>query len=242
MALRATLDSDLPRQRLGTHRGGRGRIGPLSAGRRAIARMSIHLGDLPTWLAALGTVGALAAALWQISNERRRRLTQELRDRSERHQAQARLIAAWIGEIEHPAGNPETDSGRTAIELLNSSAEPIYAVVASLVYIQGAAPHSTEAWFESRKSAPQDSQLSPPTVLLSILPPGRWRIWISGSSWGILSGRVGAEVAFTDRAGAHWIRRAKGNLEELPIPPFDHFEKSGMYGPPYDYQMPIPVE
>jgi hypothetical protein len=205
-------------------------------------RVSIHLGDLPTWLAAIGTIGALAAALYQISNERKRRLTQEMHDRTERHQAQARLIAAWIGEIEHHSGDSGTDRGRTAIQLLNGSKEPIYAVLASLIYIQGAAPKSTEAWFEMRKQAPPDQQVSPPVAILSILPPGRWKIWIDGSSWGILSGRIGAEIAFTDRAGAHWIRRAKGNLEELATPPFKHFENFGMYGPPYDYQIPVPIE
>lgn len=35
-----------------------------------VATTQIQLGDLPTWLAALGTVGALGAVLWQISTER----------------------------------------------------------------------------------------------------------------------------------------------------------------------------
>jgi hypothetical protein len=32
--------------------------------------MALELGDVPTWLAAVGTVGALAAAFWQIGTER----------------------------------------------------------------------------------------------------------------------------------------------------------------------------
>jgi hypothetical protein len=203
--------------------------------------MSIQVGDIPTWVAAIGTIGALGAALWQISNERTRRIAQEAQDRSERHQSQARLVAAWIGEIDYGLGIPGDDDGRTAIELLNGSAEPIYSLVTGLVYIQGAAPNSMEAWFELKKQSEPDTQTSPPILLLSILPPGRWRIWIPGSEWGILSGRIGAEVAFTDRAGAHWVRRGTGKLEELSTPPFKHFEAHGMQGPPYDYRIPDPV-
>jgi hypothetical protein len=46
-----------------------------------------------------------------------------------------------------------------------------------------------------------------------------------------MGGRFGAEVAFTDRAGSHWIRRATGKLEELPKEPLEYFEPSGLYGP-----------
>ena len=60
----------------------------------------IHLGDLPTWLAGLGTVGTLGAALWQIGSERKRRIEREAQEREEWHQAQARLIAAVIGPEE----------------------------------------------------------------------------------------------------------------------------------------------
>jgi hypothetical protein len=204
--------------------------------------MSIQFGDIPTWVAAIGTVGALGAAMWQISNERRRRIAQETQDRTERHQSQARLVAAWIGEIESATEDSDYDNGRTAVELLNGSAEPIYSLVAGLVYIQGAAPKSIEAWFNLKKRSEPDTQVSPPILLLSILPPGRWRIWIPASGWGITGGRIGAEVAFTDRAGAHWVRRATGELEELSAPPFKHFEEQGMYGPPYDYRIPVPVD
>lgn len=123
-------------------------------GRRRQA-MSIQFGDIPTWVAAIGTIGALGAALWQIGNERKRRIAQEAQDRSERHQSQARLVAAWIGEIIYGTEDSSYDDGRTAIELLNGSAEPIYSLVAGLVYIQGAAPKSMEAWFELKNSLNQ---------------------------------------------------------------------------------------
>ena len=52
-----------------------------------------------------------------------------------------------------------------------------------------------------------------------------------------MGGRSAAEVAFTDRAGKHWIRRGTGQLEPLPEDPIDYFQRLGLYGP-YDLQTP----
>src|SRR6266516_4260110 len=201
--------------------------------------MNIHFGDFPTWVASIGTVGALVAALYQINSERNRRITQESRDRAERHRAQARLVSAWIGKTrDDPAS--DGSSRQISLELINGSPEPIYGLVAGTVFIQGhTAPNSLEAWFEAKKKTESQTheQLSPPTAILSILPPGRWRIWVQDTGEVLGGGRRGAELAFTDRAGAHWVRRAKGDLEELPSAPFDYLEKSGMYGPPYDFRV-----
>lgn len=73
---------------------------------------------------------------------------------------------------------------------------------------------------------------------VSILPGGLYRVWIEGSGWHqILSGRAGVDVAFTDRAGAHWIRRATGQLDEIPKPPLEYFQEWNFYGP-HDFQSP----
>ena len=37
----------------------------------------IQWGDVPTWVAAVGTVGTLASALWQIQTERERRIASD---------------------------------------------------------------------------------------------------------------------------------------------------------------------
>jgi hypothetical protein len=197
--------------------------------------MGIQFGDFPTWLAAIGTVGALAAALYQIGSERNRRIAQETNDRLERHQAQARLISAWLGKTAIRFDRPHI-----AIELVNGSREPIYGLAVGIVFIQGAAPHSLEAWFEIKKNteAQEHQQFSPPTAILGILPPGRWRIWVGDPGSVLGGGRRGAELTFTDRAGAHWVRRAKGDLQELPKAPFEYLQEFGMYGPPYDFQIP----
>ena len=52
---------------------------------------------VPSWLAAIGTVGALGAALWQIGNERARRVAADEEARADRHIEQARLITAYSG-------------------------------------------------------------------------------------------------------------------------------------------------
>lgn len=200
--------------------------------------MAFGLGDVPTWLAATGTVGALWVALLQIKTERSHRLARDASDREERHRSRARLVAAWVGPPE-PASGP---SGRTPIYLLNGSLEPVYTLVASIVFIQGAAPHTTEETLEAHHPREQGTTWSQaPVTTESILPPGKWRIWIPGTGWaGVMAGRSGAEVAFTDRAGAHWIRRALGELEELPQPPFEYFQQWQLHGP-YALEVPEPV-
>ena len=200
--------------------------------------MSIHLGDLPTWLAAIGTVGALAAALWQIRNERVLRLKRERQDEQDRHREQARLVAAVMGP-EEPSADHDYALGRTAVDLVNSSPEPVYRLVVAIVAIQGTVPSTIEGWLEWNRGP--DHLGRPPGLPLttaSILPSGTHRVWIRGTGWTrVLSGRPSAEVAFTDRAGSYWIRRANGQLEELPEDPIDHYAKLGMHGP-WDLQTP----
>jgi hypothetical protein len=45
-------------------------------------------------------------------------------------------------------------------------------------------------------------------------------------------GRLAIEIAFTDGAGAHWIRRSTGRLDEIPANAVDHYG----IGRPVDYQ------
>lgn len=200
------------------------------------------LGDVPTWVAAIGTVGALFAVIIQMASERRRRHRDEERDHRERHRSQAQLVAAIIGPTENPPSEQEKMStplnrvnGRSAVDLINSSAEPVYSLVVGITFIQGAAPHTLEGVMDIRK---ENRLQGMPVTTASVLPGGTYRVWIQGTGWtGIMAGRPGAEVAFTDRAGTHWIRRATGELEELPKPPFEYFQEHGLYGP-YELQTP----
>lgn len=203
-------------------------------------QVRLNLGDLPTWIAAVGTVGAFIAAFIQINTERRRRHENEERERRERHLAQARLIAAVIGPEERQEDGQAKDEhreGRTAVDLINSSSEPVYRLVVGIVYIEGTGPRTIEEMCKIRH--PQGREVRRLAVTTaSILPGGIYRIWIRGIGWSrIKSGRFGAEVAFTDRAGSHWIRRATGNLIEIPEEPLMYFKQFGMSAP-YDLQTP----
>jgi len=209
----------------------------------------MNLGDLPTWVAAIGTVGALVAALIQINTERKRRHAYEAREHDERRHAQARLVAAFLGKEEirgRPPAKDEdrsrSDSGRTPIYIVNGSDEPAYEPIVAVVAIQGAAPHTIEQMLEYGKSRYKYGQRPPaPVMTVSIIPPGKSVVWVEGTGWSQhLSGRSGAEIAFTDRAGVHWIRRATGELTELPKSPYEYFTDHGLFTP-YELQTPEPL-
>ena len=142
------------------------------------------------------------------------------------------------GEQEKPENEPETladDHGRTAFYLANNSPEPVYPVVGGMVFVQGAGPHALEEMLDLNHK--QYGRRGPATTV-SILPGGLYLVWIDGTGWHrILSGRAGVEIAFSDAAGAHWIRRATGRLDELPKPPLEYFHEWHLYGP-HDFQIP----
>jgi hypothetical protein len=52
--------------------------------------------------------------------------------------------------------------------------------------------------------------------------------------------RSAAEIAFTDRAGVHWVRRGGGQLAELSENPFEYFGRYGLTAP-YELQTPEPL-
>jgi hypothetical protein len=184
-------------------------------------------GDWAEWFAAVGTVGALVAALWQIATERNRRTRQEKEDRENDRRSQARLVACWLGEQTAGPFDPWWGNS-TSLYLVNGSDEPVYNLVFALVHVQGAGYHHVEDWTQFTNGVP-------PISTASILVPGRWRVWVPGQEWGAGMGlRLGAEVAFTDRAGVHWIRRSNGELQELPEAPVTFLRLSG----PYDWQTP----
>lgn len=142
--------------------------------------------------------------------------------------AQAELVSAVMGPVDPPTTASDPTSGRTGIDLVNTSPSPVYGLVVAIVDIQGTGPHTIEEWLRWREKAMRQT----PITTTNILPPGTFRIWIPGSGWQApMGGRMGAEVAFTDRAGKHWIRRAHGQLEEIPTAPADYYKTLGFYGP-----------
>jgi hypothetical protein len=81
-----------------------------------------------------------------------------------------------------------------------------------------------------------------PATTVSVLPPGRWRVWINRHDWSyFMQARAAAEIAFTDRAGVHWIRRTNGELAELPVGPLAYFQEHGLTAP-YEFKTPEPLD
>ena len=62
--------------------------------------MPVHFGDLPSWIASIGTVSAFGTVMIQIRNEQERRREDQQRDLSIQHRAQEMLISAMPGPID----------------------------------------------------------------------------------------------------------------------------------------------
>src|SRR5260370_12655343 len=141
-------------------------------------------------LGSIGTVGTLVFAFVQIEGERRQRRALEQADRLQRHLAQARLISAVMGPQVRPAR--EGEIGRTGVDLVNSSDQPVYGLVVGIVFIQGAGPETIEAMLEYSK---QNEGRAIPVTTASVLPPrGTFRVWIAGVGWSsIMAGRAGGQ-------------------------------------------------
>lgn len=177
--------------------------------------INLSTGNWPEWFGAVGTIGALVAALTQIARERRRLRTERTERLCRERRAQAELLSAWIGDVrwgnvlELGSGGPgdvETD-----LELSNASGSPVYRAVLSVVDIQGT------GW-RGQGNAPDGHQFC-----LSVIPPGRFHLTIHRGFGGGMGIHWEAELAFTDAAGHHWVRRSSGLLEELGEDPITHY-------------------
>ena len=118
-------------------------------------------------------------------------------------QQQAELISAWYGE-----------NGR--IYLRNGSSSLVYEVVVAPVAIQGEPVRSLEeavalTWMHS-------------WVVFIGLQPGV-ADYALGLPYDIdVKWHSALELAFTDQAGQHWLRRKDGRLEELPTAPVEYLK------------------
>ncbi len=162
--------------------------------------MHLDFGNVPSWISGIGTTLALSLALYQIATDRVKRTREERR-------LQATFVSGW------PEREKATSDGyMTLAVLLNNSEEPVYEVVVSLVLVQGAGPKEGE-----------DLNSSHHRPALSILPPGKWIIEIRNQGFDMHK-RPGIEIAFTDRAGYHWIRRANGRIQEIAKNAINYYE------------------
>lgn len=181
---------------------------------RTATLCGVTTGDLATWVGSVGIVLTLAATTAQLGYEMRAR-------RKERQRAQATAVSGWYTA-------EDVRAEKSLFTLSNRSDEPIYEVVAMLVYIQGAAPRTGEDW--GRVEQGRFSYCS----IYGALGPGLWTMTVD-SPWGVMQGRPGCEMGFTDAGGRHWIRRANGRLDRIKTNAIDHYGLPR----PIDYAAPV---
>lgn len=159
--------------------------------------MSINWGSVPDWVGAVGTVGALAAAVMVFAAELRHRRE----ERKDAEKDQARLVAAWI---EGPAESTITSSNPEVtfrVRILNRSDLPVYNCLTRLEWPGNPAAHHQ---------------------ILGAVAPGTDRELILGIKWTTAASNWPTlSLGFTDAAGRHWRQYGAGKLEPgyWPTPP-----------------------
>lgn len=179
--------------------------------------VNVNAGLIISAIAAIGTVGTL---LWAVLNGlavRREADADRRAATAEKQLEQARRVCGWVTSLgSQPMGSPSPNAQR--VRLSNSSQEPVHGLVAYLLWVQGHGASTGEAMQRSGQEAPRMR------AMVQILPPGNFQLTLSGPLDTPMQGRLGLEVAFTDSAGRHWVRRVpSGQLERLATPPIDYY-------------------
>jgi hypothetical protein len=169
-------------------------------------------------VASVGTVAAVSLALWVAWGERKQRLRRELRQ-------QAARISAWFVEMHKDshgeAGLPPELRARAAdVELLNNSEDPVTDVLVFLSRVS----YKVQRWWDQEPEY---------RVMIGVLPPGRWTISVPKSGGAVVDVKLGGSpamsrvmviISFTDSAGNHWARGARGELRQLPAPAIEYWK------------------
>jgi hypothetical protein len=110
--------------------------------------------------------------------------------------------------------------------------EPVYAVVVYFVYMDGDKPGTgEETESHLRQMLRSLESMAPGVAAAAATPPAKQlRAVIQalphGTHWVALQVQQdfpGLEVAFTDAAGRHWVRRVTGELIESPVNALDRY-------------------
>ena len=143
---------------------------------------------------------------------------------------QAARISAWFVEMQkdsdsedspREAGLPTGLRGRAAdVELLNNSEDPVTDVLVFLSRVS----YKVQRWWDQEPEY---------RVMIGVLPPGRWTISVPESGGAIVEVKLGGSpatsrvmviISFTDNAGNHWARGARGELRKLPAPAIEYWK------------------
>lgn len=139
----------------------------------------------------------------------------------------ARRVCGWATPRE-----TETKDGLERypeqIYFSNTSGEPVYELIAYLVYVQGAAASTGEEVESFFRSDPYQNYpgigVGDVRVIVQILPPGNFHLKLESYPDHPQQGRLGLEVAFSDGSGGQWVRRVpSGVLEPLASGPVAHY-------------------
>jgi hypothetical protein len=199
---------------------------------------AVQWGTVATWVASVGTVTAVSFALWEARGDRKERLRRELRQ-------QAVRISAWFVEMhKDPNGEdprreawlPAELRGRAAdVELLNNSEDPVTDVLVFLSRVS----YKVQRWWDQEPEY---------RAMIGVLPPGRWTITVPKSGGAIARVKLGGSpamsrvmviISFTDNAGNHWARGARGELRQLPAPAIEYWK---VHKEDIDWQVPTRLD
>lgn len=124
-------------------------------------------------------------------------------DRKERIKSQAACVSSWCDA-----------SSDSLVLVKNASESPVYAVVVSLVALQGTQlpPNGEEA---SEEEGVQK--------IFDVLPPLSVEAVQFSNVWHGMSTHPAVEVAFRDASGICWVRRKNGRLKKIRKDPLEHF-------------------
>lgn len=191
----------------------------------------IKVGDLPAYLGFIAaTAAAVFAGLTWVKQKKLidEQLAELLSERAKRTQdeerQQAVKVAAWH-EYRADVVTEELGDASYHLIMLNTSDEPVYDVVLTIVGLQGTGPKVGEDVDRNDWAARRH---------FGVLPPGRYVVGFGGG-WSHLGFRPGAEIAFTDRNGKHWLRRANGPLRSIAADARRYYKLEG----PFEYATPV---
>ncbi|WP_301146295.1 hypothetical protein [Mycobacterium simiae] len=178
------------------------------------AAVGTVVGATFTGVAAVGTIGTLIYAV-KTGNQNRKEANQIRRaETEEKRVAQARRVYAWL----------HNRFGTGVVRLGNMSDEPVYRVVVYIVYYKDGERIGTGEEVEAdlrqllRSLASilpgvAENAATPPAkqvrAVIQTLPHGTHEVPLYAQQ-----NHEGVEVAFTDAAGRHWVRRVTGELIE----------------------------
>jgi hypothetical protein len=151
-----------------------------------------------------------------------------------------RRVCGWATPLE-----TETKDGLERspehIYFSNTSGEPVYELIAYLVYVQGAAASTGEEVESFFRGDPYQNYpgvgVWDVRAIVQILPPGNFHLKLESYPDHPQQGQLGLEVAFSDGSGGHWVRRVpSGVLEPLASGPVEHYGIDA----PLDYNVVTP--